>query len=61
MAQNQEGEAGGLRQRVAPWRSRASSGMQLSLSRANPRVDADWEDENEDDVTDVADRSTRCV
>lgn len=87
MAQNQEGEAGGFRQRVAPWRSRASSGMQLSLSAAPPlprrtligveaislggrqspppppvsantSVDAGWEDEKEDDVTDVADKST---
>ncbi len=62
MAQNQEGETGGLRHSVAPWRSRASSGMRLSLSPPPlsllNRVDADWKDENEDDVTDVADRST---
>jgi hypothetical protein len=92
MAQNQEGEAGGFRQEVAPWRSRASSGMQLRSSsapppsllnrpmrtlvgvaaispggrlslppppaRANPSVDADWKNENEDDVTDVADKAT---
>jgi serine/threonine-protein kinase len=58
MAHYQEGEAGGLRQRVAP----VSPGGRLSppppRPRANPSVNADWEDENEDDVTDVADKST---
>jgi hypothetical protein len=66
MAQNQQGEAFG--RRVAPWRARASSGMQLALAPQPPpsilrrprrTADADWEDENEDGVTDVyADRVT---
>ncbi len=91
MAQNQQGAAGGLGQRVAPWRARVASGMlPLSVSpppppsiprrtlmgiaagstggfrsppplpaRAKPNVDADWEDENVDGVTDVyAERAT---
>jgi hypothetical protein len=39
-------------------RSRGRLSPPPPIAHANPSVDADWEDENEDDVTDVADRST---